>query len=177
MAPDKEERSKYGAEGHCKGNSAVWAQVGDVWTQAQAKSLTHVAVSWGTPKKSPMKKAAETPSMCEKGAFSMRVMLEDPKENKLSWMLTLSIGGSTQVSGDAQFTQWTNSIAISFPLLQTAGTAPKPASHPLSYSSKRQFRGWVTVTMFHFFKFIFLQPHVYLTWARPGEPVKGRNTS
>lgn len=65
------------------------------------------------------------------------------------------LGGSTQVSGDVWFTQWTNSIAVPFPLLQTAPTAPKPASHPLSYSSQRQFRVWLTVTMFHFLSFIF----------------------
>lgn len=48
----------------------------------------------GDPNQSSLKKAtAAAPSMCEKGAFAKRVMLRDSKENKLSWMLSLSAGG------------------------------------------------------------------------------------
>lgn len=46
--------------------------------------------------------------------------------------LTIRCGDPARTR-DVWFTQWTNSIAIPFPLLQTDGTAPKPLSHPLSY--------------------------------------------
>lgn len=91
MAPDKGESSKYGADGCCRGNTAVWVQAWGCVSWGTGKVPATPCCSLGYPNQSPLKKAAEAPSVCEKCACAMRAMLRDSKENKMSWMITPSI--------------------------------------------------------------------------------------
>lgn len=97
MAPDKEESSKYGADRHCKGNTAVWVQAWGYVSWGTGKVPGTPCCFLGYPNQSPLKKAAEAPSMCEKCACAMRAILFS-KENKMSWMLMLSIRGDPSMS-------------------------------------------------------------------------------
>lgn len=152
-----------------KGTRQFGCRLGDMWAGGQAKPLAHLAVSWGT-RTSPHWRKQQKHHQCVRNVLALWERFYSPKRIKCHGCSRHPSGGSIHVSGDVWFTQWTNSIAIPFPLLQTAGTAPKPVSHSLSHSSQRQFSTWVTVTLCCYTSFhSYFYSHVYIS---PG-PVPG----
>lgn len=92
-----------------KGTQQFGCRLGDGWTQAQAKSLAHLAVSWGTQTSPHWRRQQKHHQCVRKVLLLWQQCSETPKRIKCHGHSRYPLKGSTEVSGDVWFTQWTQS--------------------------------------------------------------------